>query len=240
MMKRFFAIVLAILCLASCKKDEIILTNLESMGNVSPAGITIDSGITLQVTKLSCEDGYTAHERIHFLCNVLKKVSDTKYEVELLYWARVLCKDYVLPGAAYPGSDLGSFPIKPNTVWVSGNYLNIESYTTFVKDSKAIHYINLEYNEAASDNNTLRFTLKHNTTDGESMKPDSPLTPADVVLGRSYLSVPIRDLIPEGSTKTLEITYEWHILQDGQLTPATEIKTLTGTVTSLTTNYKLD
>ena len=234
-MKKLFAIVLVVLCLAACKKEEIILTNLETLGNVSPSGITIDSGITLQVTKLSCDDGYTAHERIHFLCNVLKKVSDSKYEVELLQWARVLCKDYVVPGAAYPGSDLGLFPIFPNRVWASGEYLNFEVYTTFLKDSKSVHYLNLEFNGTASDGETLQFTLKHNTADGESMSPDSSLTPEDVSLGRSFLSVPMRNLIPEGSTRKLEITYEWHIIKDGRLTPATEIKTLTGTVTTLTT-----
>lgn len=236
-MKKLFAILLAVLCLAACKKDDTILYQYSAFGDVAGTSFIADNGITFHITKLSGADGYNAHERVLFICNVLKKVSDSEYNIELLDWNRVVRKDYVKSGEVTDDASLGNAPVYLTNAWISGEYLNLAVALTFIRDSETKHIVNLVLDEASSDDKTLCFVLRHNSN-GESVGDGSSLTFDDVVIGRAYYSFPIQNLIPRGGSKEIKIIWEWHTTDEkGNLLPETETRTTTGTVSS---DYKLD
>ena len=236
-MKKLFAVVLAVLCLAACKKDDTILYQYTAFGDVSGTNLIADNGVTFHITKLSGTDGYNAQERVLFVCNILKKVSDSEYNIELLDWNRVVRKAYVKSSEVTDDAALGNAPVYLTNAWISGEYLNLAVALTFVRDSETKHIVNLVLDEASSDDNTLCFTLRHNSN-GESVGGGSALTFDDVVIGRAYYSFPIKNLIPLGGSKEIKISWEWHITDDkGNFLPETETRTTTGTASS---NYKLD
>lgn len=238
-MKKLFAIVLAALCFAACKKDDTILYQYSAFGDVSLSGTYLvgDNGISFHITKVSGTDSYMAQERVLFVCNVLKKVSDSEYNIELLDWNRVVRKDYVKSSEVTDDEALGNAPVYLTNAWVSGQYLNMAVAITFVQNSEAKHIVNLVLDEASSDDKTLCFVLRHNSN-GESVGAGSSLTFDDVALGRAYYSFPIQDLIPLGGSKEIKITWEWHLTDEkGMLLPETETRTTSGTAAS---DYKLD
>ena len=234
-MKRFFAVALAAaLCLAACKKDDTLMNSLDAMGDVSASTIYSDNGFTFKVTKVSCEEDFTSQSRIAFTCNVLKKVSNLEYEVELLGWNRVLKKDYLLSSSADEAA-IGNDPIKITSIWASGYYLNIQIVCGIVPDSSTKHFINLVLDEAASTDDTLHFTLHHNGY-GESVTAGGDLGFDDVVFARSYVSFPIQDLIPRGGSMNVVVDWDWYVTEDEVMTPHTETNSSTGIIHSVYSN----
>lgn len=227
---------LAVLCLAACKKDDTILNQFQSFGDVGSEVIYGDNGISFRITKVSCDDGYKSNQRVMFTCNVLKKVSEREYEAELLAWQRVLKKDVLKSSTIADPDAVGKDPIKIQSIWASGLYLNMEILTTFIKDSDTKHIINLVLDEDACTEDTLHFTLRHNGN-GESVNPgSSDLTFDDVVLGRSLVSFPVQDFIPRGKAMKVVIDWEWHITEDGVMSPLTETNSSSGIIHSLYSN----
>lgn len=233
-MKRILTVVLAVLCLAACKKDDTLLNMLDSMGDVNSTTIYADNGVTFRVTKVICDGGFDAQERIAFSCNVLRKVADHEYEIELLGWNRVLRKDFLLSGNADP-LVVGDDPVKISRAWSSGIYLNMEIETTLIKGSDTKHYINLVLDESSSTEDTLHFTLRHNGY-GESVRPDGDLGFDDVVFGRSYVSFPVQNLIPRGGAMNVTVDWDWYVTQDGGYTLQTKTNTLSGHINSIYSN----
>ncbi len=229
-MKKLFAIVLAVLSIAACKKDDTIMYQYTAFGDVSGNTIFTDNGVKFNITKVDGADGYNAHERIVFQCNVLKEISKTEYNIELLAWTRVSKKDCIMSGEITDDDALGHDPIRLDNAWVAGNYLNMEIAVTFLRNSETKHIVNLVLDQDASDDETLCFVLRHNGN-GESVGPGSSLTFNDVALGRAYFSFPVTDLLPSGVSKNIKISWEWHKTDEkGELSTETEVNTTTGTV----------
>ena len=230
-MKKLITALLAALCIFSCSKDDAIMRYYDSWGDIGYANtIYSDNGFTFKIVKYKNEDARIAEgmDRVRFSCKILKKISQTEYEVELLDWNRVLKKNYV-SSTSLKGQDdaLGHDAIAINSAWISGGYLNLNLSLTFTSGSETVHIINLLYDVDSSDQETLRFQLRHNGF-GESYGENGVTSAKDVVLSYALLSVPITDFVPSEGSRNIEIGWDWHISDNEGIHPQTEHRTTTG------------
>lgn len=230
-MRRLITAILVILSVAACKKDDTILDHMEALGDIGSGVIYGDNGIRFHVAKQSCEDGYQSQDRVMFSCNVLRKLSEREYDIELLEWSRVLKKDILLSDDITDDAAIGHDPIAITNMWVSGIYLNMAILTTFIVGSETKHVINLVLENDTDD--TLRFSLRHNAG-GESVGASEDLDFDNTAFGKSYVSFPIQQFIPRGGARNIVIEWDWHKpLQDGMLLKEVQTNASTATVRSL-------
>lgn len=231
-MKKILALVFAALIFAACNKDDTFLYNYSSIGDVQGNTIVSDNGVVYNVTASSAQEAYENQARVAFLCNVLKKISDTEFDIELLSWTRVLVKDYLNSSEITDQNAVGNDPIFLQEAWYSGKYLNIKFSYTMKKDSETIHYINLVLNNDKSSDTGLCFHLRHNGS-GESFGPGSDISLTESALVSGYVSFPINAAIPSGASSVeLEIGWDWLVYDDMTQTylPETEPHSTTGQI----------
>lgn len=220
-------IAVVLLAAVSCKKDDSIIYGYQGFGTVSGADIILDDGITAIVRNIQCDGSYVECDRILIYCDLLKKEAPSTYAINLRDWKKVLKKPCLVASEVTDWEAVGDDPVNINHGWTGSEFLNLDMYFSFKYDSQTSHFINLVYDDVASDTDTLRFTLRHNGY-GESF-PDIPESEAS--LGRAYASFPVTEYSPDGQDEiAVKITWKWHKYEDGQLFPETEIHHTIGTL----------
>jgi len=232
-MKRSFSAILAIAVLlaglSSCKKDSTILYNDQTMGNVISSGkLLTDTGLTYDIVEQTCDGLIDTLDRVLVVCDILRKVSSSEYEVRLNKFYRVLYKSPI-PLSEVDDETVGNDPILPSTSWISGGCVNMLTAISFVSTTATRHFVNLVYDDVQSTSDTLRFKLRHNGF-GEVYGQYTPTE--DVTIGSTYVSFPISSYMPSGkSSVVVKVFYDWYKTVDGAITTDTQESFVTGTLT---------
>ena len=205
--KTIICILAAAAALVSCKKDEALLYNNVTMGNVVDGTFTSDYGNIFTVVEKNCSADLEKMKRAITLCDILSKVEGTEnvYNVRLNACQEVLTKNYVEKETADADLEMAvEDPVNIQEMWISGGYLNL--FINFeadpTKDTR--HLINLVLDVEASVEGSYTFLLRHNSF-GDSLVHGSQ----DTVLGGNYVSFPISDLIKENSAE-VTIRFKWY------------------------------
>lgn len=197
----------AIAALTSCKKDDTLKYNNLTMGNVVDGTFTSDQGNIFTVVEKNCKGELENMKRAIVLCDVLRKVEGTEneYEIRLNQMAEVLAKDPITKTEADADTEMSvQDPIYIYDRWISGGYINLFlQYETKVGSTKK-HLVNLVLDEEELEKGNYVFTLRHNS-EGESMVHGA----TNPVLGGSYVSFPITELIKEDRAE-ITIKFKWY------------------------------
>ncbi|SKC57993.1 NigD-like protein [Bacteroidales bacterium WCE2008] len=217
-MKLKFLIPVLLLAIPACSGDDTVYYNATAIGDVVAGRFVSDDGLVLNIKEKTCDEDFSGLDRAFISFDALRKTGDKEFDIRLNDVAKVLRKDIVFrsePG----GEERGSDPIMLNLGWFSGEYLNADVVVSFLKGSETPHLINLEFDDVNSGTDTLRFTMKHNGY-GEVFGGSIDDGEKKFVLGKTYASFPVRDLIPEGMDSIpVKISWDWYGTDsDGRLT----------------------
>ena len=207
-MKRLLAAALAAISIlaTSCKEDSVLMYNVITFGNLEDGAFITDRGITYHITSRDCEDFPEEQTRFLIICDVLKKISDTEYNIRLNSFLVPLVKEPVNEGDI-PEAELGDDPINIGTGWISGGHLNIQALFYFKQLEGKKHVINIVREEGPYPDDTLYYRLHHNA-DGEY--PGGDVDIEEMVLGYAYCCFPIADDLPEEKdAMPVKITWRW-------------------------------
>lgn len=212
-MKKIFAsLFIAVLLLASCKKDDTICYNNMTMANIVDEVLVSDQGNTFDIVEPADGINFDSFEydRVILVCDVLKKTSEKRYDIRLDYIAQVVDKDALYASTITPESEASvDDPVILRDIWYGGGYINMIVEFVRIKDSHQKHLINLIYDDTAATEDgekTYSFTLRHNAF-GENPADESVL---DFELAGGYVSFPVAgNIIKENEAK---ITLNWKTL----------------------------
>lgn len=202
--------ILAAASMTSCKKDDTLLYNNITMGNIDGNTIISDQGNTFDIVDnpLSIDLTTLEYSRVILSCDVLKETADKRYDVRLTGIGPVLTKPAVKASSiTEPDSELAvEDAIIINDMWYGGGYLNMLIEFAKKSDSDTKHFINLIHDDMA-EGDGYTFILRHNAygetpTQGEIYESS---------LG--YVSFPIADII-DGDEADLTIKWKSHKMTD--------------------------
>lgn len=208
------------LSLTGCFKQDDIVQSAMSIGEMTRPDLFIsDEGLTLHITDSSIGELLPATGRIIIIYDIINElVKDKEFNVKATAYYPVSRKNPVasnendLDGENKP---LGSDPVRLNSGWVSGGYLNVEAWILTKRSSSAVHTINLEYKgiENREGKEIMVFELRHNAS-GDAPQVDEKgnvTNLAQFETVATYLSFAIENLIPEGSDRfPVEIAHAFY------------------------------
>ena len=236
----FLTIVLAAAFLGavSCSEDRTILYNDLAMGDIVNGKFISDAGFTYIPVEQKCDGQLESMDRAIILCDILKKVSPTEYEVRINQMSKVLKKDCLKSDEVEDLSELGDDPVLIKNAWISAGYLNMETRITFLEGSTKSHLLNLLYDKEENNTDTLHFKLLHNGY-GEcyptkKMIDEGNVTEgANYAIGTAYASFPITGFLPEGKDVIpMKVKYTWYVsTSEGVITSDTYTRSVTGYLT---------
>lgn len=207
----------------SCEKDNTLLYNNLTMGNIVNGVFISDQGNKFNIVGADYPEGFMEWQRAFILCDVLNKTAegeDNEYDIRLIQAVKVLTKD-VVELADVTNEMTTQDPIQIENAWISGGYINLLISFPTTPESSASHLINLvhegEYN----------FTLRHNAF-GDKIQPDQT---ADYVMAGGYVSFPLNTFITEKEAD-FSICWTWYKSESAGLSSSTEVKTLKAKYTS--------
>ncbi|MBO7545069.1 MAG: hypothetical protein J6T02_05830 [Bacteroidales bacterium] len=211
-MKRLLvAAIAAIFLLAvSCKEDSVLMYNVITFGDMVDGAFITDRGLTYHITTRDCDEFPEDQTRFLIVCDVLKKLSDTEYNIRLTSYLVPLVKAPVDEGTI-PEEELGDDPINVGTGWISAGYLNIQGLLYFKQIDGAKHVINLVREEGPFPDDTLYYRLHHNAN-GEY--PGGEISMDEMVYGYVYCCFPIADDLPE-EKESMPVKLSWKWLVEG-------------------------
>lgn len=215
----------------SCKKDDTILYNFTTTGNVVDGQFISDDGDMFIIKDRTCSDSFEGIERAIVYCDILKQNGPHSYDIRLNGITRMLVKNAVTASAADEAA-IGNDPISLEAGWFSGGYMNIHGLITYKKDSETMHFINLVYDDVNSGADTLRFTLRHNGYGEIYGAPE--VEKKDLLLGRVCASFPVERYIPAGAESIpVKVSWTWYLTdKTGRLTPDTKTYSIIGTLST--------
>ena len=184
------------LCLLSCQKDGTINYGNVTMGNFSEGKFISDQGITYDIVEQTCPGTTDTLERAMILCDILSKTGDNRYDIRLNAFDAIFTKHTVDSTGVTNSDILVEDPLNVGEIWYAGGYLNLYIYIPFKEGSEQAHLINLVRNDRKSTAENYIFTLKHNAF-GELITAED----TDFVLGGTYVSFPIANIIKEDKTQ---------------------------------------
>ena len=217
-MKRFikkaiyFITVLAVAgCLHSCEKDDTLMYNNATLGNVVDGRFISDQGNIFNFVEQLCSGDITTMTRAMVVCDVLNKTASgesNEYDVRVTQIAKVLAKNIVFHENVNDDM-LVQDPIHIEYAWISGGYMNLYIMFPIKVASTTSHLINLVHEGAMIDpqtneeiSGTYRFSLRHNSF-GDKATSDSPM---EYALAGGYVSFPLNNYITE---KEADLSIEW-------------------------------
>ncbi len=225
------ALLVCVSLLLSCTKDDTIIYGASSIGNVVDGVFTADNGLRYIVQEQTCEGDLKTLSRAFITMDVLSKAEgkDT-YNIRLLSMSGVLLKDIVVLSEASPDyvEEMGSDPSLVQSIWTSGNYLNVIFTVPFFKDSDVAHRINLVYEGDEKDGKMI-FSLRHNAY-GEVPSEQNPLN-VKAFFGTGIVSFPLTLLKEKGGKEVeIEVRTRWYVKEGDTYIYDTEPSTVAGTV----------
>lgn len=199
-MRKFLYIILFISLAFSCKKDNTLMYNNVTMGNIDGESIVSDQGNRF------LEEGYDFSQfrsgRVMVTCDVLSQTAEGTYDVRISAIDSVLVKDIKTMEDATEEQTLeADDPVLLRNVWYSGGYLNMIIEMLW-KDKDAKHYINLVHDVENSTEGNYILTLKH---DASGEVPSEGNT--DYKIGQGLVSFPLANFIEGDSAK---LTLKWN------------------------------
>jgi len=206
-MKKWFLIAAAALLAVSCKLENAFTqTNAMEFLNIRNGSIQNDNSILYTVTSDITDHKWTDCSRIYALFDMTGDNSaGTGYNIELKAYEPV---SIVTPEDPSEEDGIGD-PVKIGDSGISGGYLNlILGWQTLAK-STAQHSIRVTYEDDALTG-FLRLTIIHDA-DGES---EADIHDDENPTAYGYFSIPIYDLFPAGSSRTLELTVAYYDSSD--------------------------
>lgn len=208
-MKRILAAAIAAISIlaTSCKEDSVLMYNVITFGNLEESGAFItDRGLTYHIKSRDCEEFPADVTRFLIVCDVLKKISDTEYDIRLTSYLVPLTKTPVAEGEVAEET-LGDDPLNVGTGWISGGHLNIQALFYFKQEEGAKHVINIVRENGPFPDDTLYYRLRHNAS-GEYPGGDVDIN--DMVLGYAYCCFPIAADLPEDKdAMPVKLTWRW-------------------------------
>lgn len=204
------AAAVAISSINSCEKDDTLMYNNTTMGNIVDGRFVSDQGNTFNVVEQTCSGDLTSMKRAMVICDVLNKTEggNNEYDVRLTRFVSVLTKD-IVNNANTNDEMLVQDPIHIEYAWISGGYINLYILFPVKASSTTTHLINLVHegamiaDETKEDiSGTYRFSLRHNAF-GDKVTSD---VATDYVLAGGYVSFPLNSYIVE---KEADFSIEW-------------------------------
>ena len=203
MMKRFLSIAILLLCLVSCKKDELIFHNDVSFVTVIDGEYFTDAGVQYIIVENASDREIPTEGRLILACDILKKVRPGVFNVRVNGLSVPLTKDSI-PATESPADD----PICIESGWFSGGYFN-SLLGFYAKDESSVkHLLNLEYTLPNEGNDTLYLHLTHNAFE------EVPANPKDDTDEYSYLHTyacfKLAGLLPSDTEVPVKILWKWY------------------------------
>lgn len=191
----------------SCKKDEILMQNNLTMGNVVDGTFVSDQGNIFNIVEKNTIKNIEGMSRALTICDILKKVEGTQnvYDVRLNAVTEVFTKKPILLEYADASKDESvNDPVHIQELWISGGYINMYIMLEMKYNSDQKHLINLVYDENGSADGKYVFQLRHNSY-GESLIYEA----TNIGYGGTYVSFPISDIIKDNNAE-LTISGRWY------------------------------
>ena len=218
-MKKLLLTVLAALTLAACAKDDVLVRYEQDMVLIVDGKMLTDNGLTFTVVENDATSEWTAWKRAFITCDVLRKKTETEYDIRLTDARQVLLKEAVAQGDLSE-EKLGDDPIDITYGWIAGGYLNLLTRIVYSPASDKPHLINLVY--LGEEEGVQRFRLRHNSYGYYFGAPEIEVP---LSVGSSYVSFPIERFLPEGKDSVeVEVIWKWHVATGDGLIPETEEK----------------
>lgn len=183
---------------ASCQKDSTLYYSNFTMGNMKDGRFVSDQGNTFNVVEQTCVGRLDTMKRAIMVCDVLNATEgkDKEYDIRLTQLSSVLTKDPLSLTDAAEGDAAVKNPVLIDRLWYSGGYLNMYVVVPFDKTKNVKHLINLVY--SYEDDGDVVMELRHNAF--SDLRDD---TNVNMVLGGSYVSFPILNIIGGDSAKII-------------------------------------
>lgn len=168
------------------------------MGNVENGRFVSDQGNIFNVVEQTCGGQLDTMKRAIMVCDVLNATEGGKneYDIRLTQLQPVLTKTPLSLADATEGDAAVRNPVLLDQFWYSGGYINMYVVIPFDKTKDVKHLINLVY--SYEDNGNVVMELRHNAF--SDLRDD---TNVNMVLGGSYVSFPILDIISGDSAKII-------------------------------------
>ena len=233
--RTFLACILACLFLTvACDKDDTILYGESTYGDIVNGEFLSDQGFTYIIKEQVCEGDITQVQRAYITCDILKKISDKKYEIRLLSFTAPLVKDPLFRSEMTEEQtlDLGEDGIILNDAWTSRKYLNLRLVFPFIANAGVTHRIWLVSEDSEPAQDTLRLTLCHNAY-GDTLKytdeGETSTNEGEISWGISAVCFPIDGCLPSGKTSMpIKLTYRTFTVENNDYTPRTREDSRTG------------
>ncbi len=220
-MKRVItSLFIAVLALASCKKDDTICYNNITMGNIEGSSIVSDQGNTFDITNAPdiLKPETFKYGRVILVCDVLKKTAEKRYDIRLKDIASVLAKEPVPAETIKPEDEINvDDPIHIRDIWYGGGYINMLLEFAVKTNSDTKHLINLIFNEVAepaegSQVKNYTFTLRHNAFGDVATEENSE----QYTISGGYVSFRVAHLI-EGDEADITLNWNSYKMEGGWL-----------------------
>ena len=193
-----FSAVIAAFSSLSCMKDNTLLYNNVTMGNVVNGEYVSDQGNIFHIVSQSCAGRIDTMGRALTICDVLNRTAGSggnEYDVRVNYMHKVLVKDVIAEENADDDAKT-EHPVRIEKAWISGGYLNIYISFPYNPANRATHMVNL-MQQASEESGTYRFRLTHNAFE-DAVTGDG--TEGWQISG-GYVSFPINALIVEDEAR---------------------------------------
>lgn len=216
--KTIFGIAAAIMALTSCAKDDTLRYYNVTMGNVIDGRFVSDQGNVFNIVEQMCPERIDTMNRVLINCDILRQTAGTtnEYDVRLTQVFNVLSKETVAASSNPSEATLGNDPVHLEDLWISGGYINMSMIIPIKATGGRGHLINLVFNDDQTQEDTYRFTIRHNAY-GDVLGLDN----ADKVLVRYFVSFPIAKLINRDAAK-IDLRWKGYKTVPGGLSSETD------------------
>ncbi len=220
-MKKIFAsLIITLLAVTACKKDDTICYNNITMANIVDGSLVSDQGNTFDI--MDAQDILTPenfkYDRAILVCDVLKKTAEKRYDIRLKDIESVLAKEPVPAEAIKPEDEINvDDPIHIRDIWYGGGYINMLLEFAAKTNSDTKHLINLIFSEVAepaegSQVKNHTFTLRHNAFGEVATEENSE----QYTISGGYVSFPVAHLI-DGDEADITLNWNSYKLEGGWL-----------------------
>lgn len=223
------ALIAAATLLNGCTKEEFLITNDQTMGDLISGRFLSDQGIWYDIVEQTCSGRLADCKRALVVTDILKNTStkeELSYEVRLKNFVEV-----GLPEVVSDPDQQVQEPVLVDLAWVSGGYLNLRLVYKYLPDSGVNHSYTVAVTQTPTISDPLIVRVCHDAG-GEYLGADR-VDASALKTGVTFVSVPISSYYAAGAAETCSyyiVEFIWHkTAEDGEtLLPDTELTQLKG------------
>ena len=243
-MKRFLiaavVLVTSVLFIVSCiSRDDTLYYGLTDYGVVQGANrILTDDDIVLTIVQKECNENLDTMGRVAVFCDLLRKVSETEYEINLREIQSMKIVSPVLSTSPQAEARVYDDPVCLQTAWFSGGYLNLTLSYYVKKGSTTPHtLLFVEDRPCFDETQDIQIDINlriYHEGGGESFaNPDIDMDQLNQV--NTFVSIPFGSLDPyhggpAQDDTVVRLTRLWHLYDSGVLERETQLYNTYGTV----------